>query len=118
MDSAIELVTVLLIFVFVLALTYFVTRWIAGYQRTMTSKGNLSLVESIRISNNQFIHIVRAGKDRYLVIGVGKEGMTLLADLTGDELREPLQETGRAPAGKSFSDILEGFKKKNEKKGD
>lgn len=117
MSSMVELITVLLIFLFVLALTYFVTRWIAGYQRTRTAQGNLSVIEAIRVSNNQSIQIVRAGTDRYLVVGVGKEEISLLATLSADELRE-LPGIGGSPAGskESFSDLLEAVKKKLPKK--
>jgi len=116
MNSVIELVTVLVIFLFVLALTYYVTRWIAGYQRTKTAQGNLCVVEVIRVSGNQYIQIVRAGTDKYLVIGVGKEQMTLLATLTKEELREMPEAAGRGvKAGESFSDILERLGKKHEK---
>lgn len=116
MDSVIELITVLVIFVFVLAITYYVTRWIAGYQRTKTAQGNVSLIEMQRVANNQYIQLVRAGKDRYLVIGVGKESMTLLATLTEEELRTlPEPVASGSSGGKRFSDILEDMKKKHAK---
>lgn len=117
MNSVVELITVLVIFLFVLALTYYVTRWIAGYQKTKTAQGNLSVIEAIRISNNQYVHIVRAGKEKYLVVGVSKDHMTLLATLTQEELRElPRAEAGvSVKPGKGFTEILEELKKKHEK---
>ena len=117
LNSVIDLITVLVIFLFVLALTYYVTRWIAGYQKTKTAQGNLSVVEAIRVSNNQYIQILRAGTEKYLVVGVSKDQMTLLATLTEDELRVMPPQSAN-PAGKtenSFSDILEEFKKKHAK---
>ena len=117
LNSVIDLITVLVIFLFVLALTYYVTRWIAGYQKTKTAQGNLSVIEVIRVSNNQYIQIVRAGTDKYLVVGVSKDNMALLATLTQDELRamppQPVNRTSKI--GESFSDILEEFKKKHAK---
>lgn len=115
-NSVIDLITVLVIFLFVLALTYYVTRWIAGYQKTKTAQGNLAVMEAIRVSNHQSIQIVRAGTDKYLVVGVSKDEMTLLATLTKEELRElpePAERTSKM--GESFSDILEEFKKKHAK---
>lgn len=112
MSSMVELITVLCIFVFVLMLTYFVTRWIAGYQRTKTAQGNLSVIEAIRVSNNQSIQLLRAGTDKYLVIGVGKEEITLLATLSKEELRELPAGGISAKTGESFSDLLEAVKKK------
>lgn len=116
-NSVIDLITVLVIFLFVLALTYYVTRWIAGYQKTKNAQGNLSVIEVIRVSNNQYIQIVRAGMGQYLVIGVSKDGMTLLTTLTEDELRELPPQTAERESKieKGFSDILEEFKKKHAK---
>ncbi len=117
LNSVIDLITVLVIFLFVLALTYYVTRWIVGYQKTKTAQGNLSVIEVIRVSNNQYIQIVRAGTDKYLVVGVSKDQMTLLATLTEEELRAmpPQTEDRTSKIGQSFSDILEEFKKKHAK---
>lgn len=116
MNSVIDLITVLVIFLFVLALTYYVTRWIAGYQKTKTAQGNLAVVEAIRVSNNQYIQIVRAGTDKYLVVGVSKDQITLLTTLTEEELRA-LPDQGDRPRNTAagFSDILEEFKKKHAK---
>lgn len=115
-NSVIDLITVLAIFLFVLALTYYVTRWIAGYQKTKTAQGNLSVIEAVRVSNNQYIQIVRVGTDKYLVVGVSKDQMTLLTTLTEEELRA-LPGQGERPrdAAAGFSDILEEFKKKHAK---
>ena len=117
MNSVIELITVLVIFLFVLALTYYVTRWIAGYQKTKAAHGNLVVIEAIRVSNNQYIQVVRAGTEKYLVVGISKDEMTLLATLTKEELRElpPQPDRCMSKPGARFSDILEEFKKKHAK---
>ena len=113
LSSMLELISVLIIFVFVLVLTYYVTRWIAGYQRTKTAQGNLSVIEAIRVANNQYIQILRAGTDKYLVVGVGKDRITLLATLSEEELRElPVVNDSAAGAKESFSDLLEAVKNK------
>jgi flagellar protein FliO/FliZ len=114
-NSVVELVTVLVIFLFVLFITYYVTRWIAGYQKTKTSQGNLSVLEGIRLSNSQTIQLVRAGKDQYLVVGVSKDHMTVLATLTKEELREVEEMAPPTAPGAKFSEILEELKKKHGK---
>ncbi|MBO5247107.1 MAG: flagellar biosynthetic protein FliO [Eubacterium sp.] len=115
-NSIIELITILLIFVFVLLITCYVTRWIAGYQKTKTAQGNLSVIEVIRVSNNQYIQLVRAGNEQYLVVGVSKDQMTLLATLSKEELcaiPEIVANTKRTGTG--FAEVLEEFKKKHAK---
>ena len=41
LDSFVQLITVLIIFVFVLILTYFTTRWMAGIQKGLSFNMNL-----------------------------------------------------------------------------
>lgn len=59
--------SLLIIFFFVLAITYFTTKWIGNYQKTNFANKNLQIVESIRVGNNKFIAIVKAG-EVYLVV--------------------------------------------------
>lgn len=84
-SSFAQFITVLIIFIFVLGVTYFTTRYIAGYQKARIKTGNMELVESLRISNNKYLQIVRAG-ERYIVMAVCKDTVTLLAELEKDEL--------------------------------
>ena len=48
---------------------------------------SLQIVESIRVGNNKFIAIVKAG-EVYLVVAVGKDDVTLLTQLTEEQLSE------------------------------
>lgn len=117
-DSFIQLLGALIIFAFVLVITYFTTRWIGNYQKTNMHNQNLQLVESVSIGNNKFISLVKAGKV-YLVIAVGKDNVTMLAQLTEEELEEiPALKTAAANGGQtkfsaeSFQDILDKLKEK------
>ena len=87
LGSFIQLLGILIIFIFVLAITYFTTKWIGNYQRINSVNHNLQVVESIRVGNNKFIAIVKAG-EIYLVVAVGKDDVTLLTQLTEDQLNE------------------------------
>ena len=71
-DSFFQLIGVLLIFLFVLAITYVTTRWIGQYQQGMMQNKNIQVVETFRVSNNKFIQIIQVGK-KYLVISVCKD---------------------------------------------
>ncbi len=106
-DSYAQLMTVLVIFLFVLALTWFVTRWIAGYQKGKSTNTNMELLESFRLSNNKYIQIVRIG-NKYLALAVCKDTVTMLAEIPEEELK--LSE-GTSMTG--FKDILNRVQKKN-----
>ena len=57
MESFLQLIGVLLIFVFVLAITYFTTRWMAGIQKGRTNNKNLKILESIGVGNGNLVGI-------------------------------------------------------------
>ena len=72
LDSFVQLITVLIIFVFVLILTYFTTRWMAGIQKGRSFNKNLRIIETISVGNNKIISIVEAGT-KYIVVSIGKD---------------------------------------------
>lgn len=113
-DSYIQFVTVLLLFVFILAITYLVTRWIAKVQKEKVGTGNLEVIETCRISQNKYVQILRVG-EKYLVIAVGKDEIHMLSELSENELIFREEPQGQAP---DFAGILERVKKLKEKEKD
>ena len=57
--SLMQLIGVLIIFVFVLIITYFTTKWVGGFQKIQMSKGNLKVLETIRIAMVNFYSLLR-----------------------------------------------------------
>ncbi|GHU40989.1 hypothetical protein FACS1894111_02530 [Clostridia bacterium] len=111
-NGILQFVTVLLIFVFVLAITWVCTRLFAGYQQKVNHTKHIRVIESFRISGNKLIQIVAIGK-AYFAIGVGKEEITLLSKLSEDEL-PILPEAGKElpTLQEDFKDILDKLKGK------
>lgn len=102
-DSYVQFVTVLLLFVFVLAVTAFVTRWIGRYQKNSSSAGtNMELVEALRLSNNKYVQIIRVGR-KYLALAVCKDTVTMLSEIPEEDLNFPEGSTGSALG---FRDVL------------
>lgn len=114
MDGYIQFVTVLILFVFVLGITYLVTKWIANYQKGKTIVGNLEVIETCRITSNKFVQIVRAGS-KYLVIGLGKDEIHILSELSEEEL--DLQDAHEEKTA-SFRSIFDEVKRLKEKEKD
>lgn len=110
-DNYFQFITVLILFVLVLTITYLVTRWIAKYQRERISSGNLEIIETCRVAPNKYVQIVRAG-GKYLVIAIGKDEVHMLSELSAEEL--DLQENPQGQAV-DFADILDRVKKMKEK---
>ncbi|MGN0376033.1 MAG: flagellar biosynthetic protein FliO [Suilimivivens sp.] len=113
-DSYLQFITVLILFVFVLGITYVTTRWIANYQKGRAAGSNLEVIETMRVTGNKYLQIVRAG-EKYLVIAVGKDEIHMLAELAGDELLLSKEPDAREL---DFKSILEKLKKQNAKEDD
>ena len=112
-ESFFQLISILLIFLFVLVITYVTTRWIGQYQQGMTQNKNIRIVETFRVNNNKFIQIIQVGK-KYLVISVCKDVINILTELTEEDLVwKPSQEENRGiKANESFQEVLGRLKDK------
>ncbi len=107
-QNFLQLIFYLVVLVGVLFAAYYVTKWIAGSQKSQMYNKNFEIIETLRITNNKFLQIVRVGKNEYFVIAIGKDEIHFLSKI--DESQINLTETGSVPG--DFSDILSGFVKK------
>lgn len=112
-SSFAQFVTVILIFLLVLALCYFTTRWVAGYQKGKMLSGNINVLETFRVANKKFIQIVKIG-DKCFAVCYNKDSVVLLGEINEDSL-EFSEVSGEIPTPVAdFKTILN--KVKNEKK--
>ena len=106
-DSYVQFMTVLILFVFVLAITAFVTRWIGGYQKGKSAGANMELIESLRLSSNKYVQIVRIGR-KYLAVAVCKDTVTMLSEIPAEDMSSPERSSDGAS---TFRDVLEKIQK-------
>lgn len=106
-DGYAQFITVLLLFVIVLAITAVTTKWIANYQKQQGVNGNVQVIETARISGNKYIQIVRIG-EKYMAIAVCKDTVTMLGEIPGEQLK-----AADAAQGFSFRQILDKTVKKS-----
>lgn len=106
-----QLLTLLIIFIFVLAVTYYVTRFVGNYQKNKLSGSNINILETMRIANNKCIQIVKIGS-RVFAIAVAKDTVSYLCELDEDELIYKESSSGKMLINNdNFKEILEKFKK-------
>lgn len=118
LKSFLELLGALVIFVFVLVIVYFTTKWMGGLQMARSNNKNLRIVETIGVGSNKTISIVEAGTV-YLVVSVGKDEVHLLARLTKEQLKDlSFEEVKNNAQAESFSEIFNKLKDKLPKKQD
>ena len=84
-ESVTQFLTVLLVFLVVLALTYFTTRFVGNYSRIKSFNKNFEVVETLRITNGKYLQIVKVGS-KYVCIGIGKDSITSICELSPDEV--------------------------------
>ena len=84
-DSAAQLLTVIVLFIVVLIATWLTTRYIAGIQKGKLSGSNFETVDTFRLSQNKYVQIIRIGH-RYLAVAVCKDTVTVLCELQEDEI--------------------------------
>ena len=118
MESFLQLISALLIFVFVLLITYFTARWVGSYQKVRMKSKNLQIIESMSVGNNKTICLLKAGTE-YLVVAVGKDEIHTLTVLKEEQLTDVsfLQEgIDTVVSGESFQEIFGQLKEKMSKK--
>lgn len=84
-DGYTQLVTVLAVFVVVLAIAAAVTKYIARYQRNQVSGRNIEVVETAQIAAGKYIQLVRLG-DTYAAIAVCKDTVTMLCQVPEEQI--------------------------------
>ena len=107
-ESVLQFVTVFIIFIFVLGITYISTKYIAGIQKEQYKTGNMELIETLRISNNKYLQIVRAG-NKYFCMAVCKDTVTMLGEIQKEEM---VFSENNLNASMDFQRILEKMKRK------
>lgn len=103
-NSYLQFLTVLIIFVFVLGITWFFTRWMANLQKGRTHGANIEIIETYKITANKYVQIIKTG-DKYLAIGIGKDTITMLAEIPAEQIHLPDK------AGDAMPDFKKIFEK-------
>jgi len=107
-ESIVQLITVSLIFVFVLALTYFATKFVGNYQKTKLAGNNIQVLETFRISNSKYLQIIKIG-EKHFAISVCKDTITYLGDLNAEDL--VFKNMSKEFKLQNFKDIFDKLKK-------
>lgn len=108
LETFTQLLTLIIVFALVLALTYFVTRFAGNYQKSKLSGGNINVLETVRISNSKYIQIIQIG-NRFFAIAVCKDTVTVISEIEQGDL--VLSDNTTQVKSESFKSILEKFKK-------
>ena len=104
LENVLQLVVVLIVFVLVLFAAFYSTKWIAKNGGIQSRVRNIKVIETYKIAPSKYIQIIQIGKKQY-AIGVTKEQITYLTELTEDQLEVP-EEFGNTPGDTSFKEVM------------
>ena len=111
-SSFVQFLTVLAIFVFVLAITVFTTRLVGGLQKRTMTGSNIAVLETCRIAPGKLIEIVKIG-NRYYALALSKDSVETIAELSEDEITIK-EQAGMMP--KSFKELFDKARERMQKK--
>ena len=101
-----ELFGLLLVFVLILVLAYYTSKWIGKTGAGMGTKNhNITIIETLRLSQTKYLQIIKVA-NKYIVIAVSKDHVEYLTEIDGDQLSS-FEDVTEAP---SFKEILSKIK--------
>lgn len=116
LSAAWNILSLLFIFVIVLVLAYYSTKFIAKYQNnTLNVKSNIKIIESFRIGNNKYIAIAMIAGE-YYALAVGKDEINTIDKLDKATVEKCIAEKNDTNSSSSFMDILSKVKKNDSTK--
>ena len=74
-ESVAQLITVILLFIVVMAAAWLVTRWLAGYQKGAMRSGALEVMETCQLGPGHLVQIVRVAGHYVAIAGLRGEAV-------------------------------------------
>ena len=111
-ENVLELVGMLIVFILVLVLTYYATKWLGKSGVVQMQSANIKVIETFKIAPNKYIQIIQLGR-KYYSIAVTKDSIAFLTSL--DEEQLDLTEKDKEVAILPFRDMLDRLNKRQKK---
>ena len=105
-----QLLGLVFLLIIILVAAYYTSKFIANFKMGQLKKSNFQVIDSYRISANKLLQIIKVG-NKFLVIAVGKDTITLLTELEESEVM--IREFHQGDR-QNFKQILEKFKNNSE----
>ncbi len=115
LEMAFQLIFLIFVFVVIIFLAYYSTKFIAGSKIKNMSKNNMKVIETISIGFNH-IHIIQVNK-QYFLISSSKEGIRMLSEINGDDLIINQDNVPTLPFEKHLKQYLNNIRTKDKKGG-
>jgi len=101
-SSILQLLGVSILFIFILVITYYTTKFVGGVKLGQIKKGNFKVLETNKVTQNKYLQLIQIGT-RYFVIAVGKDDIRLITELKEDEM---IKQDQLVKKNENFLDII------------
>lgn len=109
LDNLLQLMGLILLFIFIIISAHFISKFIAGIKVNKMKDSNFHIIDSIQISQGKILQIIKVG-ERYILISISKENINFIMELNEDEIS--IKEIESTDAIEGFKKTLEKFQKK------
>ena len=86
-ENVAQFLTVFLVFILILVLTYFTTKFVGTFQAQRSVGRNFELIETYRITNGKYLQLMKVGS-KYVVIAISKDTVSTVCELSEDEVMD------------------------------
>lgn len=107
----------IVVFVAILFLAYFSTKWVASMRMGARKNDFMRLISSMPVGGNNSVQLIKVG-EKYYLIGVSKENITYLTEITDINIPENLPGKNNFSFEKHFQDCFKRFKTNYNEKDD
>ncbi len=104
----------IVVFVGILFLAYFSTKWIASAKMGLRKNNFISIVSTLPVGGSNSVQLIKAG-ERYFLIGVSKEKITYITEIDENDVPKYESEQVKFPFEKYFQEYF-NKNKDNDKK--
>lgn len=106
-----QLIFLIVVFVIVIFLAYYSTKFIAGAKMKTMKNSNMKIIETISVGFNN-LHILNIN-DKYYLISSSREGIKYLTELNKDDIIISDKNFNSKSLENNFKSYLEKFKSKS-----
>lgn len=113
LENVMQLLGLIIVFILILVITYYTTKWIGKANQGLGKNKNISVVETFRVTTNKYIQIIKVG-EKYIAIGISKDHIEYLTEIDKEQLI--FQEINNNTVSSEFKDILTNMIKNTKNK--
>ena len=108
MKDVLDVILLIIMFIGILALTYFVTQKMAMMSKKMYFNKNMQIIEVLQVGIGNYIYIIKIGESYHLFAGGQKQGLQYCGEI--DENSINTQEVEQMSFGEQLTHLMKGKK--------